>query len=287
MLKQKCLSNVFDDFIFDRKFKGLSPKTILFYQHELGYFKKWIIENHGDVDVTEITSIMIKKYCMKLSETRNGGGVYNSFTAIRALFIWSYNEYEIEGKNPIHKVNLPSIHLDPLDPIPLENVKKLIDSFEGKIRNQLICQMLIDGGFRSFELLSLRYSDIDANGQTIIRCGKGSKRRVVFLGKTTMKTYREYMASKKNINPEDYIFKGLKYHGLRQAIIRQWKRIDLFPYPLHSFRRTFAVTLFRGGVDLLTISRLLGHVSLTVTRKYIQIGNEDLLKSYRSPIDGL
>jgi site-specific recombinase XerD len=56
---------------------------------------------------------------------------------------------------------------------------------------------------------------------------------------------------------------------------------------IHAFRRTFALTLWRKGTNILSISRLLGHSSIEVTKRYIAVGNEDLQKAHAlaSPAD--
>jgi len=295
MLNEKSLPNLIEDFIFDRKSKRLSKKTIRSYTDELRYFCKFITENYGDIEITDITSSMIKKWLVKLGESRNKGGVFCSFTVIRVLFLWAENELDLlNWHNPIKKVKLPKPHLNPLDPIPLDNIKKLIDGCHGMfaLRDQCLLKFLIDGGFRANELLSVRHSDISLNGQCVIRNGKGSKRRLVFLGKNTMKTYQQYLASKENIDPEGYIFINerklkLEYMGLYQIVGRRCKNADLPFYPPHSFRRTFGITLFRKGINLLTISLLLGHQGIEITRRYLAVTNADLENSYRSPIDGL
>ena len=53
---------------------------------------------------------------------------------------------------------------------------------------------------------------------------------------------------------------------------------------LHDFRRCFAITQYRNGVDVITISQLLGHESLEVTKRYLRFESVDF-ERVKSPID--
>jgi site-specific recombinase XerD len=72
----------------------------------------------------------------------------------------------------------------------------------------------------------------------------------------------------------------LNFHGLRQIIIRLSKRAGILYQGVHSFRRCFTLTLWKKKVDLLTISRLLGHSNLSVTTRYLNVGNSDLMENH-------
>ena len=79
----------------------------------------------------------------------------------------------------------------------------------------------------------------------------------------------------------------LTYSGLRWIVINRSKDAKVKPRGIHTFRRLFALTMLRNGVDVLSISRLLGHNDLTVLRRYLAQTDDDLREAHAkaSPID--
>ena len=75
-------------------------------------------------------------------------------------------------------------------------------------------------------------------------------------------------------------------NGLRSILLRLSKKSGLHITP-HSLRRTFATLALRAGMNPLHLQGLLGHTTLEMTRKYIQMVDDDLIKAHNefSPID--
>lgn len=79
----------------------------------------------------------------------------------------------------------------------------------------------------------------------------------------------------------------LTYWGLRQVIRRRAKAAGV-PVPgLHSFRRAFAILSLRGGVDLVSLQRLMGHSDLSVIKRYLAQTEGDLKAAHAKggPVD--
>jgi integrase/recombinase XerD len=291
-LTQLILSDCVNEFLFDRKAKNRAKTTIRFYQLELDYFSKWLGENKS---IEQISSHVIKKYLVEVSAHRNNGGVHASFRSIRALFFYLENEYEI--KNPIKKVKYPYGRLEPLPEIPMSEINLLISNCKGKHKNRdiAIFKVLVDSGCRAQEFMDLKTNDVDLEtGMIKIQHGKGNKFRITWLGDKGLKALKVYLSERPEIKENTPLFSSkdnqkMSYEGLREMIKRTCKRAEIEYKGIHCFRRTFALTLWRNGVDILSISRLLGHEDLEVTKKYLNIGNEDLREAHHraSPADSL
>jgi integrase/recombinase XerD len=79
----------------------------------------------------------------------------------------------------------------------------------------------------------------------------------------------------------------LQYSGLRSIIVRRAK-LSRVPTPSpHDFRRAFALNMLRAGVDLITLSRLMGHSSLAMLQRYLKQLPDDLREAHQraSPVD--
>lgn len=119
-------------------------------------------------------------------------------------------------------------------------------------------------GLRSAELLSLKRNDVQ-NGYLCI-LGKGNKFRSLPIPKIISKKYGE---SLEEIKFEEISNCG--YSTIRKDIAFACKESGLRQLNPHSFRHGYASLLLSKGVDLLTISTLLGHTSLDTTAVYLHL----------------
>ena len=283
-------------FIVDRKTSQVSRHTIAFYNVE---FRRFLSFCEG-VRVREIESIsaeMLRAYLLHLTETgRNPGGVNAGYRAIKSFLLWYENEVEPPGwKNPIRKVKTPRLDVKPLDPVELGAVHKLIDTCGGDtlldLRDKALFMFLLDTGARAFEVCAVDLDDVDLlRGTVIIRKGKGSKPRIVCLGKRTRKVLRQYGRARSDNNRALWVTNGgerLTYWGLNQIVRRRAVKAGIDKPGLHDFRRAFALNCLRAGMDVYSLQKLMGHSDLQVLRRYLAQTDEDLKAAFvsASPVD--
>ena len=126
----------------------------------------------------------------------------------------------------------------------------------------------------------MNIKEIDLNtGAVMIKCGKGGKTRMVFIGRKTRRAMRAYLRLRHDQSPAVFVSKEeerLTYDGLRQLLERRAKRAKLVNKPkLHGFRRAFALNMLRSGVDIFILQRLMGHADLQVLRRYLAQNDQD------------
>jgi integrase/recombinase XerD len=119
----------------------------------------------------------------------------------------------------------------------------------------------------------MNIKEIDLNtGAVMIRYGKGSKTRMVFIGRKTRRAMRAYLRMRHDQSPALFVSKDrerLTYDGLRQLLERRAKLAKRGNKPkLHGFRRAFALNMLRSGVDIFVLQRLMGHADLQVLRRW-------------------
>jgi integrase len=142
----------------------------------------------------------------------NNGGRHACYRVLKTFLFWWEEELEPEGwRNPIRRVKPPRLPVSPLEPVEMDDVKAMIvncdKSFYGK-RDKAILLSLLDTGARAHEFLALNIDEFDyKTGEMIIRKGKGSKFRIVFLGKKTRRVVRAYLRERKVENPAFWILK--------------------------------------------------------------------------------
>lgn len=276
-------------FLIDRRARRFSPNTIRYYQVELGLFLRFL-DAAQVYYFGELTADVLRRYMLHQESRRNPGGCLVSYRAVKTFLRWSWDEYELEGRSPITRIDPPKVAANPLPGIALPEIRKLLDACHGdnEQRDRAILLTLLDTGIRAFELIALDLGDADLmRGAVIVRAGKGGKCRTVFLGQTTRKAIRRYLKGRTRLADDNPLFltvggDRLTYSGLRQILRRLADQAGIKEPGAHDFRRAFALAMLRNGADLLTVSRLLGHSSLSVTQRYLNLNDADLEESHRT-----
>ncbi len=282
-------------FLIDRKSRGLSPNTISFYRKKLKNLLKYCELNQIH-DIQEIKANQIRRYILWLeSKGHNKGGIHAHFRVLRSFLYW----YELENDfndwaNPIKKVKVKRPRQEPLEPADIKAVKAMLNvcgnDFTG-IRDRLILLILLDTGLRASELLALDFVNVNPIVGTLqILHGKGDKFRVVYLGKKSRLALRSYY--RRINNREGALIIGvhgerLTYTGLRLLLKRRAKKAGVAYQSPHSFRRLFALTMLRNGIDVFSLQLLMGHADLQMLRRYLKQSGSDLQEAHNqaSPVD--
>jgi site-specific recombinase XerD len=232
-----------------------------------------------------------------LAETHNQGGVHACFRPLRTLLLWVESEEIMPPgwKNPIRKVKAPKLAVQPIEPIALEDVRALAQTcglgFSG-VRDKAMILGLLDTGARAQEFLNLNLEDVDlAAGSLLIRRGKGSKPRMAFLGRKTLRAVRAYIRLRHDTNPAFWVSvhgDRMTYAALRCLLRRRAHAAGLRSIPSpHDFRRAFALLMLRSGVDIFALQKLMGHSDLQVLRRYLAQTDQDIQAAHMrgSPVD--
>lgn len=284
-------------FLLDRKAQNLTKKTLDFYRLNLQTFITWL-DTQAVKSVTELTPDIMRGFFVAMSETHKAGGVRALYRTVRVFLRWYALEFEpLEWRDPLRKVKIPKADIEPLEPVPIETVRAMLATckrgkFTGE-RDRAILLFLLDTGVRAGELLALDRQDADPiTGDVLIRKSKSRKPRTVFLGRSARRALRAYLKLREDMARALFVTdegERLKMSGLRQVMVRRAKRAGVPVPSLHSFRRAFALAMYRAGVDLLTIARLLGHADLSLLERYIKQFADDLRESHErgSPVDGM
>lgn len=298
-----------EQFLVDRRAQNLSRNTILFYRDRINRLLEFC-ETQAITQVSQISPDTIRHYLLWLESTgHNPGGQHACYRALRAFLLWYWQETDQEGNPPTAKVKAPKVALDPLEPVELQDVDKLLKvckvdysrRSDGSTlrcvdlgaRDKAIFLVLLDSGVRARELLALDLDDIDlVSGNVTVRHGKGDKARSVFLSQITRRAVRQYLKTRMDECPALFITdtgSRLSYSGLRNMIEKRSKEAGIEPPSIHAFRRAFAIGCLRNGVDVFSLAGILGHSDLQVLRRYLHLVTDDLRTAHGlgSPVSRL
>ncbi len=287
--------NVVNQFLIAARSRSLSPATITFYTRYLEVFCQFLDDQEVKM-IDELNADIIRNYLLHLEDLgHNPGGIHGHYRCVRALLGWCEEEMDGEYRSPMRKVKPPKLQIKPLPGIQLENVLKMVDQCDNRlgIRDQAILLVLTDTGARRAEFVYLNVADVDLySGETRILRAKGGKFRSVFLGDRSRRALKKYLRTRPNIRPESPLFisedgSRITFDGLKSVIRRRAAAVGIKAPGLHDFRRCFAITMKRNGADVVTISRMLGHASLEVTKRYLAQDTSDFKTAHEryGPID--
>ena len=158
-------------------------------------------------------------------------------------------------------------------------------------RNRAMIELLYSSGLRAAELLGLDAGDVDFTHATATVTGKGNKQRVVPVGRTALRCLESYL---KAVRPfmlrdpaERAVFLDRKGHRLRYNAFSQIVRacavragVDDVHVTAHTFRRSCATELLRGGANMYHVKDLLGHETLNTLKHYAKLTITDLKKTH-------
>lgn len=288
------LTQNIEQFIRAKQAEQRRPRTLEWYREKLGGFIRYAT-SQGVESVLDITPHHIREFLIYLRDKgHNEGGCHGYYQALKAFLFFFDNEYEPEGwRNPIRKVKAPSVSMEPIVGISLEEFEVLYDACDNRTffgeRDKALLSILIDTGVRAGELTQMNIEDVNFSDSSIlIRKSKVRKPRSVFMGKKARRQVRRYLNYVEDDMGPLFISKQgdrLTYSGTREIIRRLSVRAGMKEPGLHDFRRTFAVTLLKKKVDIATISRLLGHSNIATTARYLAQSRVDIGEAYRSVLD--
>jgi integrase/recombinase XerC len=155
------------------------------------------------------------------------------------------------------------------------------------LRDKALFEFLYSTGCRISEALSVKWGDVDFSRGSLVVTGKGSKQRLVILGKPAVAALREYAAESPDASSGAPVFIASKKDGamsprLAERRMKRYLEVAGLPGDLtpHKLRHSFATHLLDAGADLRSVQEMLGHSSLSTTQIYTHVSVERLKDVY-------
>jgi tyrosine recombinase XerC len=282
--------------------KNASPYTVRSYYTALvgnnirgtqkGFFPFLMAQKIDSLD--KVTKQTIRDYIMSLMDQHVAKtSITCKLSAIRSFYEYLQKE-DIIQENPLEKISSPKLDRKLPSYLTSDEINNLLSAPDTStpvgLRDRAILELLYAAGLRVSELVHINVNQVDLKTREIRVLGKGSKERLVLMGKpaadaiaTYLKQSRPKLAGKK---PNDAVF--INHHGQRlierriQKIMKQYAKIAGITKRVHphTIRHTFATHLLDGGADLRVVQELLGHASLTTTQIYTHVSKNQAKKVY-------
>ena len=307
----------------------LREKTMLSYEQTLRLFEKWCREEQGINSVDKVNENVIRRYIFDLQE-RGKYTFYandkqkainyperrrdfrkpvstitinNYIRNLRVFFNYLERNYIIR-KNPMKRIRQLRTNRQPKVYLTDDELRRLLAKFDrsyfSEHRDYMMILLMLDSGMRLGECSTLLVSDLELHRKRVnLRAEetKGRRERTVFFSPKTEKALRSWLQYKDRYVESDYLF-PVKEHGgpigvgnFESNFLKYIQRTGLNPdYSPHCLRNNFAKRCLMNGMDIYTLSKILGHSSVTVTEQaYLDINDDDMSKRYQnfSPLNGV
>ena len=273
--------------------KNASRYTVRNYTTDLlGFFNFLKVKEINSL--TEVDKHVLRDYLSHLMEK----GIVKASIARKLSAIRSFYRYLVREKivttNPVANTSSPKLDrrlpsfLTPEEVVRLLNAPDL--STPQGLRDRALIELLYASGLRVSELVNLDLEQINFDTNEIRVWGKGSKERVVLMGKPAADALRTYISQSRPELLGDKRNNALlvnRYGGrlIGRRVQRLLKKyaslagINKRVYP-HLLRHTFATHLLDGGAGLRVVQELLGHANLSSTQIYTHVTKSQAKKIY-------
>ena len=274
--------------------KGLSPNTIEAYSRDLiQYFD--FLGSRGITDILQTQSATLYDYLGTLRTRKLSSRTQARILSALRSFYRFLQEESLRQDNPTLPLQGPKPKRTLPKTLSEMEVEALIHQpkteFPRGLRDAAMLEVLYATGLRVSELISLTLDQLELEAHLIRTMGKGSKERLVPVGKAASRSLLDYLEKgrppllKQPMVPWVFVnnrggrlsrqgfWKILGQYGRQAGIMKK-----ISP---HTLRHTFATHLLEGGADLRSIQTMLGHADISTTQIYTLVTHEHLREVYR------
>jgi integrase/recombinase XerC len=272
------------------KERRLSPHTASNYARDVGALADFLDKgNVGDwkrVDSQHVRVFAARSHAAGL----NPRSVQRRLSAVRGFFNYLVRE-GAASSNPAVDIKAPKGAKRLPGTLDVDQIAQLLE-IPGNdalaVRDRAIMELFYSSGLRLAELVGLGITDIDLADRTVRVIGKGSKTRIVPVGRKACDAIRAWLRERGGLADidETSLFVGRNGERLKpraiQLRIAQWARRAGLPsrvYP-HLFRHSFATHLLESSKDLRGVQELLGHADISTTQVYTHLDFAHLARTY-------
>jgi len=274
--------------------KGVAENTLEAYGRDLKRYVSFL-EQKGLTDVRSVIPKTVIEFLVQIkAEGLSPNSMNRSLAALRGFYKFLLQE-KVLDESPLAHIELAKVWMRLPDTVSKEEMNLILsqpgDQTPAALRDSAMLELLYATGLRVSELISLTMNSINWQVGFLIVMGKGSKERVVPIGKTAYDCVRRYVDEARpkltKSKTTDVLFLNrfggaLTRQGLWKIIIRYAQKAGLQKnvHP-HTFRHSFASHLLEGGADLRAVQVMLGHADISTTQIYTHVTKDRLKEIHR------
>jgi integrase/recombinase XerD len=275
--------------------RGMAINTVLAYGRDLDRFARWVADG-GLADYLQPTVRALSHYLSYLRDE----GLAPASTARHLIALKMFYRFlrmeERAQPGAVELLNSPTLWERIPQVLSPESVEKLLAAPQAAdrffLRDRALLETLYATGSRASEVVGLKLIDLFLDSGFCKCLGKGSKQRVVPLGRPALAALRSYLDESRpklvRAAPDaPWVFVSRGGRPLTREmlwiIVKKYVRragLNTKVSP-HTLRHSFATHLLAGGADLRTVQELLGHANIRTTQHYTHVDRDRLKAIHR------
>ncbi len=275
--------------------RGMAANTLLAYGHDLDRFAGWVAGG-GLADYLRPTVRDLTHYLEFLRDEKLAPPSVARHLISLKMFYRFLRLEERTSENTVELLSSPALWERIPQVLSPESVEKLLAAPQpGErfyLRDRALLETLYATGSRASEVVGLQLADLHLDSGFCKCQGKGSKQRVVPLGRAAVEALRGYLEGMRprlvRAAPEaPWVFVSRGGRALTREMLwilvkKYVRRAGLNPkVSPHTLRHSFATHLLAGGADLRTVQELLGHANIRTTQQYTHVDRDRLRAVHR------
>lgn len=268
--------------------KNLSQNSVEAYVRDVTIFENFILRMY-DVPPTAVEEYMVERFLTHLLERKHKkSSQARELSGVKSFFNYLLITDKIEA-SPAEFISAPKSSRTLPDVLSVDEVERIIRSTDTTTvkgrRDRAMLELMYSCGLRVSELISLKLGDLFFGEGYIRVMGKGSKQRLVPIGRVAQEYVMLYLDDRKekgNTRSEETLFlsnrnsqlsRVMVFNIIRQATEAAGVTKTVSP---HTFRHSFATHLLAGGASIRQVQDLLGHENITTTEIYTHLNPDHL-----------
>ena len=270
--------------------RRLSPHTVAAYEHDLRALLEFC-EREQIAAFPALDSFSVRRFAAE-SHRRGLGArsVARRLSAVRTFLNYLIEMGVVKSNAGVH-VQAPKAPRRLPATLDADQVASLL-AISGDdpvtLRDRAILELFYSSGLRLAELVGLNLGDVDAADRTVRVLGKGSKARVVPVGKQALTALKDWLAVRAELAKPGELALFVGRRGERvsprtvQKRVNEWAKRQGAPTGVHPhmLRHSFATHVLESSRDLRAVQEMLGHASLSTTQIYTHLDFAHLASVY-------
>ncbi len=282
--------------------KSLSENTISSYSFDLERFLGYVTDVKLFQSLKNISEEVVTDYFTylnilgtKLNKKYSGKSIARTISSLKTFFKYLEAE-DIIKSNPFENIESPRNSRLLPEILSVEEIERIFSkqnlSDKLELRDKALLETIYASGLRVSEAINLEISNIFFEDGFLRVFGKGSKERIVPIGKIALKYLSKYIKESRTLlkgnQSFNYVFLNFRGNKLSRMgvfnILRKYcelagVRKTIHP---HTLRHSFATHLLQGGADIRIIQEMLGHSDISTTQIYTHIEKDYLIEIHKT-----
>ena len=274
--------------------QGSSPRTLEAYRRDVERLVEYA-RSKGAVSPIDVTSRMLREFVYYLKDVGlSPSSIRRNISAVRTYFRFLLAD-GVVARDPSERLETPQRWRTLPDVLTVDEIERLLaaPTLDDPLafRDRAMLELAYGAGLRVSEWITIGLRDVLLEEKLVRVFGKGSKERLVPIGRTAIGAVATYL---RELRPrlERGGGKGVLFLNARGEPLSRmgaWKILRRYveragitkEVSPHTLRHSFATHLLEGGADLRAVQEMLGHADISTTQIYTHVDREYLRQVHR------